>query len=135
MRGLTQHVVASEEDALNMLFIGDTNRAVAETPLNLASSRSHCIFTVSVEGREEGSSVVRHSKLHLVDLAGSERTGKTNSSGLVFREATHINKSLHYLCAMKSFLREHVAAPLILTLLGLPFHRPATCSFRTPAKW
>ena len=83
-----------------MLFIGDTNRAVAETPLNLASSRSHCIFTVSVEGREEGSSVVRHSKLHLVDLAGSERTGKTNSSGLVFREATHINKSLHYLCVI-----------------------------------
>jgi kinesin family protein 6/9 len=63
----------------------------------LASSRSHCIFTVSLEVRAEGSSTVRRSKLHLVDLAGSERTGKTQSSGVLFREATHINKSLHFL--------------------------------------
>ena len=97
LRGLSQHQASSEEDALNMLFLGDTNRAIAETPLNLASSRSHCIFTVSLESSEEGSSVVRRSKLHLVDLAGSERTGKTQSSGTLFREATHINKSLHYL--------------------------------------
>ena len=97
LRGLSQHVAASEEDALNLLFLGDTNRAIAETPLNLASYRSHCIITVSIEGRDEGSSVVRRSKLHLVDLAGSERTGKTNASGQLLREATHINKSLHFL--------------------------------------
>ena len=97
LRGLSQHVASSEEDALNMLFLGDTNRAIAETPLNLASSRSHCIFTVALEAAEEGSSVLRRSKLHLVDLAGSERTGKTQSTGTLFREATHINKSLHYL--------------------------------------
>ncbi len=97
LRGLSQHPANSEEDALNMLFLGDTNRAIAETPLNLASSRSHCIFTVSLEASEEGSSLVRRSKLHLVDLAGSERTGKTQSTGTLFREATHINKSLHYL--------------------------------------
>jgi kinesin family protein 6/9 len=52
---------------------------------------------VSLEASEEGSSVIRRSKLHLVDLAGSERTGKTQSTGTLFREATHINKSLHYL--------------------------------------
>jgi len=40
---------------------------------------------------------VRRSKLHLVDLAGSERVHKTNASGQLFREATHINKSLHFL--------------------------------------
>jgi kinesin family protein 6/9 len=97
LRGLSQHPASSEEDALNMLFLGDTNRAIAETPLNLASSRSHCLFTVSLEAVEEGSSIIRRSKLHLVDLAGSERTGKTQSTGTLFREATHINKSLHYL--------------------------------------
>jgi len=97
LRGLSQNLANSEEDALNMLFLGDTNRAIAETPLNLASSRSHCIFTVSLEAMEEGSSIVRRSKLHLVDLAGSERTGKTQSTGMLFREATHINMSLHYL--------------------------------------
>jgi hypothetical protein len=45
--------------------------------MNQASSRSHCIFTISLEARQAGSDVVRHSKLHLVDLAGSERVAKT----------------------------------------------------------
>lgn len=59
------------------LFLGDTNRTISETPMNQASSRSHCIFTISLEARKAGSDVVRHSKLHLVDLAGSERVAKT----------------------------------------------------------
>ncbi len=97
LRGLSTHLAGTEEDALNLLFLGDTNRAIAETPMNMASSRSHCIFTVFVESREAGSDVIRRSKLHLVDLAGSERVHKTNSSGQVLREAQHINQSLHYL--------------------------------------
>jgi len=97
LRGLSTHLANTEEEALNLLFLGDTNRAIAETPMNMASSRSHCIFTVFVESREAGSDVIRRSKLHLVDLAGSERVHKTNSSGQVLREAQHINQSLHYL--------------------------------------
>jgi hypothetical protein len=46
--------------------------------MNLASSRSHCIFTVSIESRFVGSETVRRSKLHLVDLAGSERVHKVS---------------------------------------------------------
>ena len=34
------------------LFLGDTNRTISETPMNLASSRSHCIFTLHVESRQ-----------------------------------------------------------------------------------
>ena len=97
LRGLSQHAVVTEEEALNLLFLGDTNRAIAETPMNMASSRSHCIFTVCIESREEGSSVVKRSKLHFVDLAGSERAHKSQASGVLLREATHINKSLHFL--------------------------------------
>ena len=48
MRNLSHNAVACEEDALNALFIGDTNRMIAETPMNQASTRSHCIFTVHV---------------------------------------------------------------------------------------
>ncbi|RHZ06750.1 hypothetical protein DYB37_009186 [Aphanomyces astaci] len=71
LRNLSMHRVASEEDALNLLFLGDTNRAVSETSMNLASSRSHCIFTVSLESRRGGGSeVILRSKLHMVDLAG-----------------------------------------------------------------
>jgi kinesin family protein 6/9 len=76
---------------------GDTNRAISETPMNMASSRSHCVFTVSIESRLVGSDTVRRSKLHLVDLAGSERVHKTHATGQLLREASHINKSLHFL--------------------------------------
>lgn len=97
LKNLSMHAADTEEDALNLLFMGDTNRAIAETPMNMASSRSHCIFTVAVEARVVGSDVVRRSKLHLVDLAGSERVAKTNSSGSVLNEAKYINTSLFYL--------------------------------------
>ncbi|CAK4088615.1 unnamed protein product [Aphanomyces euteiches] len=97
LRNLSMHRVNSEEEALNLLFLGDTNRAVSETSMNLASSRSHCIFTVSLESRRSGSEVILRSKLHMVDLAGSERAHKTGAKGKVLREATYINTSLHYL--------------------------------------
>jgi len=80
-KNLSIHPVSNEEDALNKLFIGDTNRAIGETEMNQASSRSHCIFTISLEARRVGSDSVIKSKLNLVDLAGSERVHKTNSSG------------------------------------------------------
>jgi kinesin family protein 6/9 len=124
-RGCSVHRASSEEDALNLLFLGDVNRAVAETPMNLASSRSHCVFTMNVSRREVGSEVVRkgkvrvgafakarlpdcsyttntfllQSKMHLVDLAGSERVEKTGaaSDASTTREARHINLSLHAL--------------------------------------
>jgi kinesin family protein 6/9 len=80
------------------LFLGDTNRVVAETPLNQASSRSHCIFTLHIEARRHGDPRVRRSKLHFVDLAGSERAGKTGlSAATQLREARHINLGLHFL--------------------------------------
>ena len=53
------------------------SRKIGETKLNKHSSRSHCIFTVSVYTKqrlydEEEDEVDYHGKLHLVDLAGSE---------------------------------------------------------------
>ena len=54
-RGRSAHRAGSEEEALNLLFLGDVNRAVAETPMNLQSSRSHCVFTMAVERREPGA--------------------------------------------------------------------------------
>jgi kinesin family protein 6/9 len=97
LTNLSMHAADSEEDALNLLFLGDTNRAIAETPMNMASSRSHCIFTISIEARVGGTDTIRRSKLHLVDLAGSERVKKTNSTGSVLNEAKYINTSLFYL--------------------------------------
>lgn len=70
--------------------------------MNEASSRSHCLFMLTLEGRRPGKETVRRSKLNLVDLAGSERVHKTGGNGLgrggqTLREAKYINQSLFYL--------------------------------------
>ncbi|XP_071327412.1 kinesin-like protein KIF6 isoform X2 [Trachinotus anak] len=97
LKNLSLQQSANEEEALNLLFLGDTNRMIAETPMNQASTRSHCIFTVHLCRREPGSATVRRSKLHLVDLAGSDRVSKTGLNGQLLTEAKYINLSLHYL--------------------------------------
>ncbi|CAD7931766.1 unnamed protein product [Amoebophrya sp. A25] len=97
LKNLSVNVANTEEDALNLLFLGDTNRVVAETPMNDASTRSHCIFIVWIQSSEHGSDTVRRSKIHLVDLAGSERVSKTGVDGKLLAEAKYINISLHFL--------------------------------------
>ena len=97
LQNLGEYAVTNVQDALELLFRGDTNRIVCETPSNDASSRSHCLFTVTLEARDAGSGKLRRSKLHLVDLAGSERIKKTQVTGRLFKEAAFINLSLHHL--------------------------------------
>ncbi|KAM8914955.1 kinesin-like protein KIF6 isoform 3-T3 [Spinachia spinachia] len=112
LRNLSLQQSANEEEALNLLFLGDTNRMIAETPMNQASTRSHCIFTVHVCRREPGSATLRRSKLHLVDLAGSDRVSKTGLTGQLLTEAKYINLSLHYLeqviIALSEKKRSHI---------------------------
>jgi len=96
-KGLSMHMVSSEEEALDLLFIGDTNRAIAATEMNQNSTRSHCIFTIMLEKRQVGCDTVTRSKLNIVDLAGSERVSRTNSAGSILTEAKYINSSLFFL--------------------------------------
>lgn len=114
VKGLSMHVAANEEEALNLLFEGQTNRAIAAHSMNSVSSRSHCIFTLHVEtrSRTESTAMYMRSKLNLVDLAGSERLSKTGSEGKTQQEAMYINKSLTFLeqtiIALADKRREHV---------------------------
>lgn len=51
-----------------LIFIG----VVGATAMNVSSSRSHAIFTITVESSqlgEDGEQHVKMGKLHLVDLA------------------------------------------------------------------
>uniref|UniRef100_A0A8C3JEB4 Kinesin-like protein n=1 Tax=Calidris pygmaea TaxID=425635 RepID=A0A8C3JEB4_9CHAR len=114
VKGLSVHAVSHEEDALNLLFEGETNRVITEHTLNKNSSRSHCIFTIYIESRfrvfSDGKCV--NSKINLIDLAGSERLSKTGSEGQVLKEATYINKSLSFLeqiiVALADPKRDHI---------------------------
>ena len=104
MKNLSVHRAENEEDALNLLFIGDTNRVVSETPKNDASTRSHCIFIIEIDSQKMGTDVRTISKLHLVDLAGSERVYKAgHNDEKTISEAKNINSSLFALqmCIMQ----------------------------------
>ncbi|XP_074802557.1 kinesin-like protein KIF9 isoform X2 [Natator depressus] len=114
VKGLSMHPASHEEDALNLLFEGETNRIIGEHTLNKNSSRSHCIFTIYIESHSRILSDAKYtaSKMNLVDLAGSERVGKTGSEGQVLKEATYINKSLSFLeqaiIALADRKRDHI---------------------------
>jgi hypothetical protein len=83
------------------MAIGFKNRSVRGTNMNDSSSRSHSLFSITVERSEigaDGKQHIRVGKLNLVDLAGSERIAKTGASGIGLVEATKINLSLSSLC-------------------------------------
>jgi kinesin family protein 6/9 len=67
VKGLKRHVVESEEEGLNYLFQGESNRAVGAHNMNRNSSRSHALFTVYLEQRSrvESSAKIVSSKLHV----------------------------------------------------------------------
>lgn len=63
--------------------MGWRNRRVASTSMNRESSRSHAVFSMTLESKESINEVVniRTSQLNLVDLAGSERQKDTHTEG------------------------------------------------------
>ena len=72
-------------------------RKVSETKMNKQSSRSHCVFTMTIHTKESngaGEDVLKVGKLHLVDLAGSECVARSGATGDRKREAGNINQSL-----------------------------------------
>ncbi|XP_059443543.1 kinesin-like protein KIN-14F [Corylus avellana] len=86
--------VTCTQDVLDLMRIGQRNRAVGATALNERSSRSHSVLTVHVHGKELVSNSILRGCLHLVDLAGSERVDKSEAVGERLKEAQHINRSL-----------------------------------------
>uniref|UniRef100_A0A1A9VJ47 Kinesin-like protein n=1 Tax=Glossina austeni TaxID=7395 RepID=A0A1A9VJ47_GLOAU len=100
VKDLSGYVVHNADDLENIMRLGNKNRAVGATKMNLESSRSHAIFSITIERSElgeGGQQHVRMGKLQLVDLAGSERQSKTQASGQRLKEATKINLSLSVL--------------------------------------
>ncbi|XP_069724201.1 chromosome-associated kinesin KIF4A isoform X2 [Phaenicophaeus curvirostris] len=93
--GLTERRVTSAQDTVSCLEQGNNSRTVASTAMNSQSSRSHAIFTISIDQtKKNDKNSVFHSKLHLVDLAGSERQKKTKAEGDRLKEGININRGL-----------------------------------------
>ncbi|GER29955.1 kinesin-like protein [Striga asiatica] len=108
LAGSTECSVKTLKEMADCLEQGSVSRATGSTNMNNQSSRSHAIFTITVEQMRQlhpsissngnltdcMSEEYLSAKLHLVDLAGSERAKRTGSDGLRFKEGVHINKGL-----------------------------------------
>lgn len=58
VKNLSVHLAANEEVAQNLLFQGRMNRKVAETSMNMKSSRSHAVFTIMLTATAPGSEII-----------------------------------------------------------------------------
>lgn len=107
VKDLSTALVETPEKLMEIMIKGNKNRHVGQTKMNHESSRSHSIFTVTVECAEigtDGKAHIKVGKLNMVDLAGSEKQSKTGSEGVRLEEAIKINLSLTTLCHVISSL-------------------------------
>ncbi|WCJ31215.1 Kinesin-like protein KIN-4A [Euphorbia peplus] len=108
LAGSSEVAVSTLHEMAACLEQGSLCRATGSTNMNNQSSRSHAIFTITLEQIRKLHSVSPVNdtpdedmgeeyicaKLHLVDLAGSERAKRTGSDGLRLKEGIHINRGL-----------------------------------------
>ena len=114
IENLKAELVNGQKECLNLLNKGIQNRVTSATLMNEESSRSHAIFTVTIEQKivkvinpenepdefaagekpAETSEENISAKFHFVDLAGSERIKKTGASGKQQKEGIQINRGL-----------------------------------------
>jgi len=109
VKDLSTFVVKTPQDLMDVFNEGNLNRHVGATNMNEHSSRSHSVFTITVESSmmgEDGKAHIKVGKLNIVDLAGSERQSKTGATGDRLKEATKINLSLSTLCHVISSLTD-----------------------------
>ncbi|XP_077328929.1 kinesin-like protein KIF7 [Lithobates pipiens] len=108
--GVKETEVEGLDEVLSLLEVGNAAKHTGATQVNTHSSRSHTIFTVTMEQRRVVGRVTRmtdgdnsfapafgqvlSSKFHFVDLAGSERILKTGNTGERLKESIQINTGL-----------------------------------------
>ncbi|KAL1910835.1 Kinesin-related motor protein [Sporothrix stenoceras] len=97
VQGMEERHIHSAADGIKRLQEGSVRRQVAATKCNDLSSRSHTVFTITVQTKhitESGEDFFNTGKLNLVDLAGSENIQRSGAENKRAAEAGLINKSL-----------------------------------------
>lgn len=85
-------LISSVASGMAVLARGNAQRSTGATLMNADSSRSHCVFTLTLTRKNVATREVLRGKLLFVDLAGSEKASKTVASGKRLDEAKHINR-------------------------------------------
>jgi DNA repair exonuclease SbcCD ATPase subunit len=106
--GATSRLATCTETVFQLLKKGALSRQTGSTKMNLQSSRSHAIFTITVKQQRiscwtenpdneimaEPELETLCAKFHFVDLAGSERLKRTGATGERAKEGISINSGL-----------------------------------------
>jgi centromeric protein E len=100
-----EEIVTDSESLLSVLISGEQSRTFASTSMNERSSRSHTIFSITIESRSKpqegdeenndsssGDGAVLVATLNFVDLAGSEGVRHTGAMGKQQKEGGMINQ-------------------------------------------
>ncbi|KAI7956441.1 hypothetical protein MJO28_003536 [Puccinia striiformis f. sp. tritici] len=110
VNGIKEEVVTHPMQVLEALTRGEKARHVGATDWNERSSRSHTVFTMTIESRSKSTasatetSPTQISQLNLIDLAGSESAASSTERR---KEGAFINKSLLALSNVISKLSTH----------------------------
>jgi hypothetical protein len=107
VEGLSVRPCSAEAEVMGLYYEGLGRKAMASHNMNKASSRSHCVLTLSIQRINTRKGVIVHSKIHLVDLAGSERISATGNQEKSLQESITINKSLFALRQVITALALH----------------------------
>eukprot|EP00984_Skeletonema_dohrnii_P030245 scaffold21600_cov138-Skeletonema_dohrnii-CCMP3373.AAC.2 len=103
--GASEACCFDQSDVISLLIRGNACRTVSSTKMNTDSSRSHAIFIMSIEQKDNITGISKMSQLQLIDMAGSELGGKDQTvqgtkGTAIHQEARMINKSLSSLNAV-----------------------------------
>lgn len=91
---------------MDLIELGTREKHMAETSMNVDSSRSHTVCTFNLVHRINQTKEILAS-CRLVDLAGSERASRTNVTGERTKEAGAINSDLLFLMQCLRTLTEN----------------------------
>ncbi|GAA5873691.1 hypothetical protein JCM8547_002675 [Rhodosporidiobolus lusitaniae] len=132
VKNLTERGVSLPAEVLEVLREGEQRRRVGATDWNERSSRSHCVFVVTIESMSKSAtgSAPRTSKLNLIDLAGSESaTGQTER----LKEGAFINRSLLTLGTVISKLSESASSSHPSSTAHIPYRDSKLTRLLQPA--